>query len=65
MAARVLVQEVPADWKSAVKVIIAARLPAHEARTDWKLAMEVMWAAKDIRRAVGSAVSSLKLQPGY
>jgi hypothetical protein len=55
----------PADWKSAVKVMMAARLPAQQAPADWRSAVELMWAAKDIHRAVGSVVSWLKLQPGY
>jgi hypothetical protein len=37
---------------------MVARVPAQEAPApaDWMSAVEVLWAAKDIRRAVGSAV---------
>jgi hypothetical protein len=41
MAARV-----PADWKSAVKVMMAVRLPAQKAPADWRLAVKVMMAVR-------------------
>jgi hypothetical protein len=44
---------------------MAARVLAQEAPADWELAVEVLWAAKNIRQAVGFAISWLKLQPGY
>jgi hypothetical protein len=65
MSARVPAQGAPADWKSAVKLMMATRLPVQKAPVDWKSDVGVMWAAKDIRRAVEFVVSLLKLRPGY